>query len=97
MQFQQLDLFTAPQDLDCAKPPMERTEVQSQLLVDQNRNCLLEALFKQAGRDDDAVPHHHTYTGLAEELHIAVGRALVDQLLSSEAFDPRWLVADSEA
>ncbi len=97
MQFEQLELFVTPQELDCAEPPTERSEAQSQLLIDQNRNCLLEALFKRAGRDDDAVPHHHTYTGLAEELHNALGRALVDQLLSSEAFDPCWLVVDSAA
>ena len=97
MQFQQLDLFDAPQELDCAEPAADQIEVQSQLLVDQNRNRLLEALFEQAGRDDDAVPHHHTYTGLAEELHSALGRALVDQLLSSEAFDPCWLVTGSAA
>lgn len=97
MQYQQLDLFGAPQEMDCAESPLERTTAQSQLLMDQNRNRLLEALFKQAGRDDAAVPHHHTYTGLAEALHIAVGRALVDQMLSSEAFDTNWLVADSQS
>lgn len=97
MQYQQLELFGAPQKPDCAEPLAERTATQSQLLMDQNRNRLLEALFKQAGRDDAAVPHHHTYTKLAEALHIAVGRALVDQLLSSEAFDTNWLVAESQS
>ncbi len=97
MQFQQLELFAIPQDSSCVEPPVERTAVQAQLLIDQNRHRLLEALFEQAGRDSEAVPHHHTYTGLAEALHVALGRALVDQLLSSEAFDPRWLVADKQA
>jgi hypothetical protein len=97
MQFQQLDLFAAPRNLDRVEPPVERTAVQTQLLIDQNRHRLLEALFEQAGRGSEAVPHHHTYTGLAEALHIALGRVLVDQLLSSEAFDPRWLVAGSQA
>lgn len=67
------------------------------LLINDNRCRLMEALYALAGRDNPEVDGHHTYTGLAEDLHAAVGRVVVDGLLRAPDFDPSLLIGAPEA
>lgn len=63
------------------------------LVVNGNRCRLLEKLYEMAGRGNPEVAGHHTYTGLMEDFHYALGRATSDLLLREPDFDPEWLFA----
>jgi hypothetical protein len=63
--------------------------------VDRHRVALMEELYRRDGRDQPDHPHRHTYTGLAEELHTAIGRALVDRLLELPVFTPELILGAS--
>lgn len=74
-------------------PGLEIPGEPDQLVVDRNRQDLLEALYERSGRGDDPThPHHGCYTGLAEAFYTELGRALVDKLLESVAFHPAMVV-----
>lgn len=72
--------------------PSPDPEVITRQTVNRNRVALLEALYSCADRGNPAKPLHHTYTGLAEELHQTVGRVLVDAFLELPEFSPEMLL-----
>jgi hypothetical protein len=74
--------------LDQGSPSSPSAAPSERLIVDRNRPVLLRALYERDGRDNPDHPLHGVYTGLAVELHRAVGQALVDKLLGVPGFSP---------
>lgn len=80
-------------DLGLELPPAEEDPgVPVELIVNQNRVVLLQALYARDGRDQSDHPLHGTYSGLAMELHRAIGQALVDRLLEIPRFSPELVI-----
>lgn len=76
-----------PEPVACASPLLPSPRSPEGLVIDRNRATLLDALYLQDGRDQEDHPQHGFYTGLAEALHLRLGRALVDKLLESDGFE----------
>lgn len=69
-------------------------EVVTRQIINRNRVTLLEALYERADRGNPSTDRHHTYTGLAEQLHLSIGRAVVDGVLQLPEFTPEMLLGD---
>jgi hypothetical protein len=78
-------------ELDLALPEAPRPAPPVDVILDRNRPKLLRALYERDGRDDPGHRHCGTFTGLAQQFHQEVGRALVNKLMESPDFTPEIL------
>lgn len=65
-----------------APPPETEALPRAEAVVAENRAALMELLYHQDGRDKPGHPRYKTFTGLWEQHCLAVGRAIIDPLLT---------------